>query len=205
MPARELPAGAPAITAGPLLSISLKELEERFAGRAMGNVLTAVGPGIFSIALFAATRLYDLVIPEVGLAGALVAAIAAVLLAIGFNAREVAALERLPLLAGWPLAFATMALALYLAPRHAPFAPWRTWFEPAAGATGSSTSRRLASLTPSSGWLAGRLPSRSWPSRPRSRSAARGRRSVRGRWSSGSRGAARCSATPGSGCSAWRR
>jgi uncharacterized membrane protein len=42
---------------------------------------------------------------------------------------------RAPLLAGWPLAFAALALLLYVAPRHATFAPWRTWLELAAGAT----------------------------------------------------------------------
>jgi uncharacterized membrane protein len=39
-----------------------------------------------------------------------------------------------PLLAAWPLAFAALAVVLFLAPRHAPAAPWRTWLELAAGA-----------------------------------------------------------------------
>ncbi|HEY5435339.1 MAG TPA: DUF2339 domain-containing protein [Candidatus Limnocylindrales bacterium] len=136
---------APASATGP--SLSLRDLEERFAGRAlawvgglalvaaavfflslafsrgwinepmrvgiglavgiaafaggavmlarrnplMGNVLSAVGLGIISIALFAATRLYGLVTPEVGLACALAAATAAAVIAIRFDAKEVAA------------------------------------------------------------------------------------------------------------------
>ncbi len=59
--------------------------------RLMGNVLSAVGLGIISIALFAATRLYGLVNPEVGLACALAAATAAAAVAIRFDAKEVAA------------------------------------------------------------------------------------------------------------------
>ena len=43
--------------------------------------------------------------------------------------------ERALLLPGWPLSFVALAAALYLAPRHVPFAPWRTWLESAAGAT----------------------------------------------------------------------
>ncbi len=61
------------------------------ANALMGNVLTGVGLGIFSIALFAATRGYGLVPPEVGLACALLAATAAAVIAIRFNTRVVAA------------------------------------------------------------------------------------------------------------------
>ena len=57
----------------------------------LGNVLTAVGLGVVSISLFAATRQYALVSPEFGLAGALVAAIAAAVVAVRYDAREVAA------------------------------------------------------------------------------------------------------------------
>ena len=39
-------------------------------------------------------------------------------------------------LAGWPLAFLALAVALYVAPRMAAFAAWRPWFELAAGAGG---------------------------------------------------------------------
>jgi uncharacterized membrane protein len=39
-----------------------------------------------------------------------------------------AVVERVLLLPAWPLSFAALAAALYLAPRHAPFAKQRTWF-----------------------------------------------------------------------------
>jgi hypothetical protein len=57
----------------------------------LGNVLVAVGLGVVSISLFAATRAYNLVSPELGLAGALLAAVAAAVIAIRYDAREVAA------------------------------------------------------------------------------------------------------------------
>ena len=57
----------------------------------LGNVLTAAGLGIASITLFAATRGYGLLSPEVGLLAALVAALAAAVIAIRYDAREVAA------------------------------------------------------------------------------------------------------------------
>jgi uncharacterized membrane protein len=43
---------------------------------------------------------------------------------------------RAPLLAGWPLAFVALAVALGLAPRLSVFAAWRPWFQLAAGAAG---------------------------------------------------------------------
>ncbi len=57
----------------------------------LGNVLTAAGLGIASITLFAATRAYGLLSPELGLVAALVAALAAAAIAIRYDAREVAA------------------------------------------------------------------------------------------------------------------
>jgi uncharacterized membrane protein len=57
----------------------------------LGNVLSAVGLGVVSISLFAATRGYGLVTPELGLLAALAAALASAVIAIRFNAREVAA------------------------------------------------------------------------------------------------------------------
>ena len=57
----------------------------------LGNVLTAAGLGIASITLFAATRAYGLISPELGLLAALAAAIAAAVIAIRYDAREVAA------------------------------------------------------------------------------------------------------------------
>ncbi len=76
----------------------------------MGNVLTAVGLGIISIALFAATRLYDLVPPELGLAGALVAALAAAVIAIRCDARVVAAYGLIAALVAPPVVGASPTL-----------------------------------------------------------------------------------------------
>ena len=45
-----------------------------------------------------------------------------------------ASVGRAPLLAGWPLAFVALALALSIAPRLPAFAAWRPWFETVAGA-----------------------------------------------------------------------
>ena len=56
----------------------------------LGNVLAGVGLGIFSVAVMAGTRLYHLVPPEIGLALALVAAIAAAVVAVRFDARSTA-------------------------------------------------------------------------------------------------------------------
>ena len=57
----------------------------------MGRALSAVGLGTISVSLIAATRLYGLVPPEVGLAAALVTACVAAAMAIRFDAREIAA------------------------------------------------------------------------------------------------------------------
>ena len=57
----------------------------------VGQVLTAVGLGIYAVAIMAATRLYGLVPPPVGLAAALVASIAAAALAIRADSRAIAA------------------------------------------------------------------------------------------------------------------
>jgi uncharacterized membrane protein len=57
----------------------------------LGRVLTAIGLGIYAVAVMAATRLYGLVPPPVGLAAALVASIAAAALAIRTDARSIAA------------------------------------------------------------------------------------------------------------------
>ncbi|MHB8891696.1 MAG: DUF2339 domain-containing protein [Candidatus Limnocylindrales bacterium] len=107
--------------------------------RLMGNVLSAVGLGIVSIALFAATRSYGLVIPEVGLAGALAAAIAAAVIAIRFDAREVAAFGLIAALVAPPVVGASpttltllfVAVTLVGTTTVALFRTWR-WLPPLA-------------------------------------------------------------------------
>ena len=100
--------------------------------RLMGNVLSAVGLGIISIALFAATRLYGLVPPEVGLAGALVAAIAAAVIAIRFDAKEVAAFGLIaalvapPVVGASPTTLTLLFVAVTLVGTTA-IALFRTW------------------------------------------------------------------------------
>ncbi len=100
--------------------------------RLMGNVLSAVGLGIISIALFAATRLYALVPPEVGLAGALVAAIAAAVIAIRFDAKEVAAFGLIaaliapPVVGASPTTLTLLFVAVTLVGTTA-IALFRTW------------------------------------------------------------------------------
>jgi uncharacterized membrane protein len=185
----------PPVGAGPSPAFSLRDLEERFAGRAlawigglaligaavfflslafsrgwineplrvaiglvggglafgagawflarrnqlMGNVLAAVGLGIISIALLAATRLYDLLPPEVGLAGALVAAMAAAAIAIRYDARIVAAFGLIAALASPPLVGASptvitlafVAVTLVGTTVIALFRSWR-WLPPLA-------------------------------------------------------------------------
>lgn len=59
--------------------------------RLFGNVLTPVGLGVLSLSFYAGTRLYDLVPVELGLAGALVSAVAVAVVAIRANTQLVAA------------------------------------------------------------------------------------------------------------------
>ena len=100
--------------------------------RLMGNVLSAVGLGIISIALFAATRLYGLVAPEVGLAAALAAAIAAAVIAIRFDAKEVAAFGLIaalvapPVVGASPTTLTLLFVAVTLVGTTA-IALFRTW------------------------------------------------------------------------------
>lgn len=105
----------------------------------MGNVLTAVGLGIISISLLAATRLYELAPPEVGLGGALAAAIVAAWLAIRYDARMVAAFGLIAALAAPPLVGASptlvtlafVAVTLVGTTAIALFRSWR-WLPPIA-------------------------------------------------------------------------
>ena len=98
----------------------------------MGNVLSAVGLGIISIALFAATRCYVLVLPEVGLACALAAATAAAVIAIRFDAKEVAAFGLIaaliapPVVGASPTTLTLLFVAVTLVGTTA-IALFRTW------------------------------------------------------------------------------
>ncbi len=87
------------------------------ANAVMGNVLTGVGLGVFLIALFVSTTYYELVSPEVGLAGALVASIAAAAIAIRFDARAVAVYGLIAALVAPPVVGAspTLLTLLYVA------------------------------------------------------------------------------------------
>ena len=80
----------------------------------MGNVLAGVGLGIVSVSLFAATRLYGLLPAEAGLAGALVAAIAAAVVAVRYDARSVAAFGLVAALIAPPLMGASPTLLTLL-------------------------------------------------------------------------------------------
>ena len=120
-----LAAGCAALVAGGVF------LDRRNA--LMGNVLSAVGLGVISVSLFAATRLYGLIPPELGLFAALVTVIAAAALAIRFDAREVAAFGLVtaliaPPLVGAPptaLTLAFIAVTLIGTTAIAIFRSWR--------------------------------------------------------------------------------
>ncbi len=83
----------------------------------IGNVLTGVGVGVVEIALFAATRLYNLLPAEAGLAGALVVAVVAAATAIRFDARPVAVYGLVAALIAPPVmgAGATLLTLLFMA------------------------------------------------------------------------------------------
>jgi uncharacterized membrane protein len=69
----------------------------------VAHVLVAVGLGVFSLALFAAARLYFFISPELGVAAALVAAVAAAVLAIRANAQLIAGFGLIAVLASPPV------------------------------------------------------------------------------------------------------
>ena len=98
----------------------------------IGNVLMAVGLGIVSISLFAATRAYGLVVPELGLLGALAASVAAAVVAIRYDAREVAvfglvaALIAPPVMGGSPTTLTLLFVAVTLIGTTA-IALFRSW------------------------------------------------------------------------------
>lgn len=97
-----------------------------------GHVLVAVGLGTLSVAAVAATRLYALVGPEVGLTGAFIVAIAAAVVAIRANSQVVAAYGLIATLAAPPLlgAGATTTTIAFLGAAllgTTVVALWRTW------------------------------------------------------------------------------
>ena len=75
--------------------------------RLLGHVLTPVGLAVISISLVGATRLYDLIPVELGLAIALLSAIAAAVIAVRSNSQVVAAFGLVSVLAAPPLMGAT--------------------------------------------------------------------------------------------------
>lgn len=98
----------------------------------LGNVLTAAGLGIASITLYAATRGYGLLSPDLGLLAALVAAVAAAAIAIRYDAREVAvfgliaALVAPPLMGAAPTTLTLLFVAVTLVGTTA-IALFRSW------------------------------------------------------------------------------
>jgi uncharacterized membrane protein len=107
--------------------------------RLLGTVLAGVGIGILEIALFAATSLYGLLPPEAGLAGALVAAGVAAVIAIRFDAKVVAGFGLVGALVAPPLVgagatlltIAFLAIVLVATTVIAIFRTWR-WLPPVA-------------------------------------------------------------------------
>lgn len=98
----------------------------------IGHVLTPVGLAIISISLMAATRLYALIPVEIGLAGALVSAIAAAIIAIRANSQIVAAFGLVAVLVAPPIMGATpdMVTLLFVAAvlvGTTGIALWRSW------------------------------------------------------------------------------
>ena len=80
----------------------------------LGHVLVAVGLAIVSLALLAATRLYGLVPVEWGLAGALVAAVAAAAIAVRHDSQLVAGFGLISVLAAPPVLGASPTLVTLL-------------------------------------------------------------------------------------------
>ncbi|MFN2382674.1 MAG: DUF2339 domain-containing protein [Gemmatimonadota bacterium] len=76
----------------------------------VAHVLAAVGIGVFSLALFAATRLHGFFAPEFGVAAALVAAAAAAALAIRYDAEIIAVFGLVAVLAAPPVMGASASL-----------------------------------------------------------------------------------------------
>ena len=150
-----LGAGSASLAAGALLLARRNPL--------LGNVLCGVGLGVISVALLAATRLYGLVPPEVGLLAALAAAVAAAVIAVRFDARSVAAyglvaaLVAPPLVGAEPTLLTLLFVAVTLVGTTAVslFRSWR-WLPAAGLRPGRPAARRLAGRRPAARAGAGR-------------------------------------------------
>jgi hypothetical protein len=102
---------------GLLAGVGLLVLGELAFARLRGNVghvLVAVGLAVISLALLAATRLYELVPVEWGLAGAFVSAVAAAFIAVRHGSQVVAAFGLVAVLAAPPLLGASPTLITLL-------------------------------------------------------------------------------------------
>lgn len=100
--------------------------------RLLGHVLTPVGLAIISISLVGATRLYDLIPVELGLAVALLSAIAAAVIAVRSDSQVVAAFGLVSVLAAPPLMgatpdVATLAFIAVVLVGTTGVALWRSW------------------------------------------------------------------------------
>lgn len=100
--------------------------------RLLGHVLTPVGLAIISVSLVGATRLYDLIPVEIGLAVALLSAIVAAVIAVRSNSQVVAAFGLVSVLAAPPLMgatpdVATLAFIAVVLVGTTGVALWRSW------------------------------------------------------------------------------
>ena len=100
--------------------------------RLLGHALTPVGLAIISVSLIAATRLFDLVPVEVGLAVALLSAIVAAVIAVRSNSQIVAGFGLISVLAAPPLMgaspdMATLAFIAVVLVGTTGVALWRSW------------------------------------------------------------------------------
>ncbi len=100
--------------------------------RLLGHVLTPVGLAIISVSLVAATRLYDLIPVEVGLAVALLSAMVAAVVAVRSNSQIVAGFGLVAVLAAPPLMgarpdMATLAFIAVVLLGTTGVALWRSW------------------------------------------------------------------------------
>lgn len=100
--------------------------------RLFGHTLLAVGLGVFNLALFASTRLYDLIPFELALLGTFVAAAFGSFIAIRAHSQVVAAYGLLPALIAPPLFYAdttgvTIAFLALLLIGTAAISIYRTW------------------------------------------------------------------------------
>jgi hypothetical protein len=100
--------------------------------RLLGHVLTPVGLAIISVSLVGATRLYDLIPVEIGLAVALLSAVVAALIAIRASSQIVAAFGLISVLAAPPLLGAapdmpTLAFIAVVLSGTTGVSLWRSW------------------------------------------------------------------------------